>query len=185
MGSSRGPDPAFTYVGFDSTIQEHMPLRMILTLVVAAACSAPSSSGGSQAKIKPGAKTQVILNRYGKGVFIMENLAGRDIVQLRSETLKPGAVPVSYVPDDEMTRMLKEFRKAHYFEHAQVRPSNPTKFGAIAELTIRDADNKMTALLRKRLAPNAPAGDPTIKALNAFVNGKTKFLTVHRCGNAP
>jgi hypothetical protein len=82
-------------------------------------------------------------------IFIIENVAGRDVVALRSKPIEEGEPAVAYVPDDAVREMLSYFEEYGFYEHARPRPPNPLKLGALSELTIIDEKGAMTSILRQ------------------------------------
>jgi len=125
-----------------------------LCLIALAACGSSPSGGGDRTAAVPTAdeRVRVVYRQYYRGshIFIMENLAGRNLVELRSKPLRKGQVPVAYVPDEVMRELLREFRRADYHDHAGARPPDPRKFGAVAELTIIDENRRMVSFIRQR-----------------------------------
>jgi len=146
---------------------------IILTALLAACATSQTTS--STAKL-PSATEQirVVYKQYRKGSLplIMENLLGRDLVKLRSEKLPKGQPPVAYVPDDVMKRMLQEFKRSGWTKHGQLRPTDPSRYGAAGEITIITEDRRrMVTLLRIR------GGD--VAANRAYVDCVNTFVTVY------
>lgn len=154
-------------------------MRWLLCLPLLAACG----STGSKARVEPFRADQVIRvvhNQYrGPGsILVVENLFGRDQVELRSRPLAPGEPAVSYVPDDVMAEMLKEFEKGDYYEYARPRPANPPGLGASGELTITDANGRRLALLRIKAPPNVSPTRDQIDAAKAYQYCTRTFVEV-------
>jgi hypothetical protein len=124
-------------------------MRYLLICVFLAACaSSPEDNGPGE----PLPLTRVVYRQYYRGShpFVMENLAGRDLVELRSRTLKRGESPVAYVPDDKFVLLLEEFEKADLGQYLTPRPADPTALGAIGELSITDARGTTRSFLRTK-----------------------------------
>ena len=146
---------------------------IILTALLAACGTSQTTS--SPARL-PTAKEQVrvVYKQYRKGSvpLIMENLQERDLVKLRSAKLRAGQSPVAYVPDDVMTRMLKEFKRSGWTKYGQARPTDPAKYGASGEITIiTEGRQRMVTLLRVK------GGD--VAASQAYVDCVNTFVTVY------
>lgn len=120
-------------------------------LLLCAACGS-SGAGRADESGEPDPQTRVVYRQYyrGSSIFIVENIAGRDLKDLRSRPLQEGETPVAYVPDDVMREMLKEFRRFGFDDHAGPRPRNPIKVGGIGEMTVIDEDRNMVAIIRQR-----------------------------------
>jgi len=143
----------------------------------------PGCKGGAGAAGAPSAdeKVRIVLNDYRglASVFVMENLAGRDLVELRSRPLPPNRPPVAYVEDDVMGALLEQLGRAGFFEHRQARPPDPKQFGAKGEFTMIDADGTMTTILKVPLAAGPNANEKEVAKLKAFVACKATFLQVY------
>lgn len=126
-------------------------MRYFLICVVLAACSS-SPGGGGDASGEPLPLTRVVYRQFYRGShpFVMENLAGRDLVELRSRPLEKGEPPVAYVPDDKFVLLLEEFEKADLAKYLTARPANPASLGAIGELSITDARGTTRSFLRTK-----------------------------------
>ncbi|MEM8882841.1 MAG: hypothetical protein AAGD14_02080 [Planctomycetota bacterium] len=118
-------------------------------------CAGTSSEDGGQ----PLPQTRVVMQQhYRNGSrFVLENLAGRDIVELRSQPVRKGESPVAWVSDAEMRRLLKSFEKSDFAAYAKPRPSDPRAFGVIGEVTIYDEQGRARSILRRRGQPVAEA----------------------------
>lgn len=151
---------------------------LLFCALLAAACG--GSGRAVTSTTAPSERVRVIYNQYrgDSSVFVMENLAGRDLAELRTRKLRPGERPVAFVPDDVMERMLREFRRYDWEEHAVPRPANPSRLGAAGEITIVGADGRQRSLLRVK----APAGSyPTpaqVAAGKAYVNCANTYIAV-------
>lgn len=123
---------------------------VIFALFTASCASSPGGSRPSLPKASADSKVRVVWNQYkgASSVFILENLAGRDLVELRSRRLETNKVPVAFVPDDVLAKMLKEFQRLDYADHAVPRPADPRTLGAKGEITIIDENNRQISLLR-------------------------------------
>ena len=145
----------------------------------------PAKAGGEAATAAAVAeRTRIVYRQYpragrkGSPIFIVENEAGRSVVELRSKPLKPGRAPVAYVPDDVMRKLLAEFRRYGYFRHAQARPNNPIKLGGIAELTIIDENRRMLSIIPTKLNPNQQMARDYRRSFEAYRKCKASFLAV-------
>ncbi|MHC4937666.1 MAG: hypothetical protein ACYTHK_01695 [Planctomycetota bacterium] len=88
---------------------------------------------------------------YDKGsVFVVENLAGRDLVEMRSKPVAKGEVPVAWITDEDMRGTLKALRKRDFDDYARPRPADPKSLGARGELTIYEQSGRTRALIRRR-----------------------------------
>ena len=151
-------------------------MRWLLCLPFLAACG----STGPKSTPEPFRADQLIrvVNNQYRGVntvFVLENLAGRDQVALRSQPLRAGEPAVAYVPDDRMAALLDAFERADFYDYARPRPANPPGLGATGEITVTDASGRRLALLR---VPNPPGLAPTrdqIDAARAYTNCKNAF----------
>jgi hypothetical protein len=154
-----------------------VPLAPLLLL---AACSAPSGSRDAVPEATATRRVRVVHDQY-RGphtVLVIENLAGRDIVALRSQRLQPGETPVAYVPDEVMAKMLDEFERFDYLEYARPRPPNPAALGATGELTVTDADGRRRSLLRIKAPAGATPARDQVDAAKAYGNCIKTFLAV-------
>lgn len=88
--------------------------------------------------VEPLKLTKVVFRQYyvGSPIFVLENLAGRDIVKLKSQAAKHREVRPAYIPDEVMSQLLSEFRRYGFYEFSGPRPPNPRKVGGRAELTV-------------------------------------------------
>ena len=154
-------------------------MRWLLCLPLLAACGGT----GTKTRVEPFEATQliqVVHNQYrGPGsVLVVENLNGRDQVELRSRLLPPGAPAVAYVPDDVMAEMLKEFKKGEFYEYARPRPANPPGLGASGELTITDQGGRRLALLRIKAPPGVTPTRDQIETAQAYGYCTRTFVEV-------
>lgn len=96
-----------------------------------------------------------MFRQYYRGghTLIVENLAGRDIVKLRSQTVKKGEAPTAWVSDEVMRDMLKAFKRRDFAEYARVRPADPRGMGAKGEISVYDSRGRATAILRRNGQP--------------------------------
>ncbi len=156
-------------------------LTTILGLV--SLCGGCRGSGGSAAAGLPAAdqKTRLVLNGYRglASVFVMENLAGRNLVELRSKPLRANRPAVAYVEDDVMKKLMKQLERAGFFKYRQPRPPDPLQFGAKSEFTMIEADGKRTTILKIRLMAGQPVEKRQLESLKAFVASKAEFLKVY------
>jgi hypothetical protein len=124
-------------------------MTRFLPFVLLAACASPSggSSGG-----EPLPQTRIVMKQYyNKGsVFIVENLAGRDIVELRSRPVPKGGAPVAWISDEDMRKTLKALKKYDFEDYARPRPADPKSLGARGELTVYGKNGQSRALIRRR-----------------------------------
>lgn len=156
-----------------------MRLSLPCVLLLLAACS----STAKRKKPEPFRADQVIRvvhNQYRgpNSVLVMENLAGRDEVQLRSRPLQPGEPAISLVPDDVMAKMLEEFDRADFYDYARPRPSNPPGLGASGEITVTDANGRRLALLRIKAPPGVTPSHDQVEAAKAYGYCTRTFLAV-------
>jgi hypothetical protein len=158
-----------------------LPLVLALAFALAACTGAPPAKPPDpETSDVRDPRTRVVYRQYrqGSGIFVMENLAGRDLKEMRSKPLRPGHPPVAYVPDDVMRKMLKEFKRLEFQEHAVPRPRNPMKLGASGEITLIDEQRRMVSLLRIK----APVGqEPSRQHMargKAYVGCAQTFLAV-------
>ena len=154
-------------------------MRWLLCLPLLAAFG----STGSKTRAEPFRADQVIRvvhNQYrGPGsIMVVENLFGRDQVELRSRLLAPGEPAPAYVPDDVMAEMLKEFERGDYYDYARPRPNNPPSLGASGELTITDANGRRLALLRIKAPPGVTPTRDQIDAAKAYGYCARTFVEV-------
>lgn len=155
-------------------------MRIPILLLLLAACG---SSQGARKKPPPFEADQVIRvvhNQYRgpSTVFVMENLAGRDEVALRSRPLAPGEPAVAYVPDDVMAEMLKEFDRGDFYDYARPRPANPPGLGASGEITVTDANGRRLALLRIKSPPGMAPTKDQVDAAQAYGYCARTFIAV-------
>ena len=148
-------------------------------LALLAACG----STGTKAKPVPFRADQVIRvvhNQYRgpNSIFVVENLALRDQVELRSRPLQPGETAVAYVPDDVMERMLEEFGRYEFYDYARPRPANPPGLGASGEITVTDANGRRLALLRIKAPQGVSPTRDQVDAAKAYGNCTRTFLAV-------
>ena len=156
-------------------------MRWLLCLPLLAACG----STGPKTRVEPFRADQVIrvvYNQYrGPGsILVVENLFGRDQIELRSRALPPGEPAAAYVPDDVMEEMLKEFENGDYYDYARPRPAKPQSLGASGELTITDSNGRRLALLRIKAPPNVTPTRDQIDAAKAYQYCTRTFYEVWR-----
>jgi len=118
-----------------------------------AACGSTTSTNGKSAGAAPGEpleKAQLVFRQYygNSHIFIMENLAGRDMVALRSRIVPVGTPPTAYIEDDVMRELLREFRKSGFYDHAGPRPPNPLKVGGRGEVTLTTGGETISIIRR-------------------------------------
>ncbi len=147
--------------------------RTALLVALCGACASAGGGAGRDAGLEPSETTRVraVYRHYrNQNIFVVENLAGRALGELRGKPLAAGETAVAYVPDDVMQEMLKEFRRIGYYRHAGPRPPDPIKVGATSEITLIDEERRFTSFLRMR-------GDDarTAESYNDLVN---TFLAV-------
>ena len=162
----------------------------LLPVLFLAACGTTPGKPEPTPKADPDAataeaeRTRIVYRQYpragrkGSPIFIVENEAGRSVVELRSKPLKQGRAPVAYVPDDVMKKLLAEFRRYGYYRHAQARPRNPIKLGGIAELTIIDENRRMVSIIPTKLNPNQKMSRDYRRSFEAYRQCKRSFLAV-------
>lgn len=147
--------------------------QLCLVVALSAACANSGARGGGSASLVPNAETRVrvVYRHYrNENIFILENLAGRDLVEMRSKPLAKGETAIAYIEDDVMAELMREFRRIGFWRHAGARPPNPLKMGATSEITLVDEERRFTSFLRQH-------GDParTAETYNDLVN---TFLAV-------
>lgn len=153
-------------------------------LILAAACASTPQQGRTARAQAPrlglDQPLRVVYRQYyqDSNIFIMENLAGRDLVKLRSRKLEAGEQPIAYVPDDVMAEMLKEFRRHGYYKWAGPRPANPIKVGATGEITLIDQERRMTSLLRRKASLGTVADKDYVHAAQSYVDCTKTYLAV-------
>jgi len=108
---------------------------------------------------EPFPKTRVVFRQYYRGghTLMVENLAGRDIVKLRSEPVKKDEVPIAWVTDEVMRDMLKTFKRRDFADYARVRPADPRGMGAKGEISVYDSRGRASAILRRNGQPRDEA----------------------------
>jgi hypothetical protein len=151
--------------------------RSIILTALLAACGTSQTASSTARMPTTDGRVRVVYKQYRKGSIplIMENLHGRDLVKLRSEKLPKGQSPVAYVPDDVMTKMLKEFKRYGWTRYGQPRPPDPSKYGAAGELTIiTDQRRRMVTLLRIK-GGNAAINRAYVDCVNTFVTVYNHF----------
>jgi hypothetical protein len=155
------------------------PLLLAL-LLLPAACGGTAAARAKPAPFLADQVIQVVHNQYRgpNSVFVIENLSGRDAVALRSRPLRPGEPPVSFVPDEVMAEMLREFDKGEFYEYARPRPANPPALGASGEVTVTDANGRRLALLRIKAPPGMTPTKEQVDAAKAYGYCSRTFLAV-------
>jgi len=152
----------------------------LLCLLLLAACSGTEGARKKPVPFQADQVIRVVHNQYRgpNTVFVMENLAGRDEVALRSRPLQPGEPTVAYVPDDVMAEMLKHFDQGDFYEYARPRPANPPGLGASGEITVTDSNGRRLALLRIKTPPGIVPTTDQIDAAKAYGFCARTFLAV-------
>ena len=157
-------------------------MRILLpSLLLLAACgSAGNATRETTPEVRAGDRVRVVYNQYrgAHTVFVIENLAGRDVVELRSRALQPGEVAVSYVPDDVIAKMLEEFDRFDYYEFARPRPPNPQSLGASGEITVTDKRGRRVSLLRIRTPAGVEPSRDQVAAAQSYGQCARTFLAV-------
>ena len=140
---------AFTAIGLPGKIL-HMRTAALLIVSALAACS--SGPTKEDRDIVTQGRVQVIHQQYYRGsrATVVENVAGRDVVKLRSRPLKKGERYVTYVDDEVMAKLLNELRRMGFYDHAQARPANPQSLGARAEVILVQPTGQVLSLVRTR-----------------------------------
>jgi len=147
-----------------------MRLPILLLAFLTACAAGPPAARREPAALPSAGKIRIVYRQYRRGstIFVMENIAGRDLKALRSRPLRPGEHSVAYVPDDVMRRMLEEFDRFGFPRYARPRPANPLKFGASGELTLIEPKGRTRSMLRIKLrrakgppAPTSTRAGPT------------------------
>ena len=149
-------------------------MRFSCLCVLLAACSSTGPAPGDPEGLVPYGDPmpilRVVYRQYYEGSvpFVMENLSGRDLVELRSRALAPGEPPVAYVPDDVMRVMLEEFERADLPGYLRPRPADPAGLGAVAELTLQYPGGRTRSFLRTRGSSDAAAGKTYLQSVETF-----------------
>ena len=147
-------------------------MRLSLVCVILAACgstSGPAGEGSGEAgdeSLQPLPVTRIVYRQYypGSPIFVLENLGGRNLVELRSEPLVKGKPPVAYVPDWVMVKLMAEFEDQGLPDYLKPRPRNPKAMGGVAELTLIARDGTMRSFIRTR----SPKGQQPSKQYQAL-----------------
>jgi hypothetical protein len=154
----------------------------LVLLLLLAACGSSGSKARSYAppEIEPGRRYHVVYHQYraAHAIFVVENLAGRDLVELRSRVLQPGETPVAYVEDEVMAKMIAEFERLDYYEYARPRPKDPPALGATGELTVTDPNGRRLALLRVKAPEGVTQSPDQVAAAKAYGQCTRTFLAV-------
>lgn len=100
-------------------------------------------------------QTRIVFRQYYRGgqTLMMENLAGRDIVKMRSQHVRKGEVPIAWVTDEVMRDMLKTLKRRDFADFARARPADPRGMGAKGEISIYDSRGRARAILRRNGQP--------------------------------
>ena len=130
----------------------------IAFLTALAACGSTGSSEG-QDEQQTFPKTRIVFRQhYDQGIrLVMENYAGRRLVDLRSQPIPKGEVPVAWVPDDVMKKAVRDLKRKDFDDYARPRPGDPKSLGVRAEITIYAGDGRGKALMRTHGQPRAEA----------------------------
>ena len=130
----------------------------IALLTMTASCASTSQTAPDDEK-QTFPRTRVVFRQhYDQGTRLaMENYAGRKLVDLRSQVIPKGQVPVAWVPDDVMKKAMRQFDKRDFGEYARPRPGDPKSLGVRAELTIYTGDGRGKALMRTHGQPRKEA----------------------------
>jgi len=130
----------------------------IALLCLAAACGStgekpPESSDQTYPR------TRIVFRQhYDKGTtMVIENYAGRELVDLRSKVLPKGEVPAAWVPDSVMKKTMRALEKSDFEKYARPRPGDPRSLGVRAEVTVYQKDGRGKALMRRHGQPRAEA----------------------------
>jgi hypothetical protein len=131
-------------------------------------------------RVEAKGRVRVVHNQYlgPHAVLVVESLAGRDLVALRSRALPPGETPVAYVPDDVMARMLEEFERLDFYEYARPRPPDPLALGASAEIVVTGANGRSVSLLRIKAPAGVTLSREQVRAAKAYGECARTFLAV-------
>ncbi|MGQ0614736.1 MAG: hypothetical protein ACT4PV_13450 [Planctomycetaceae bacterium] len=123
-------------------------MRLLLLLPLAAACA---STGGSLEEGDRPIIVRVVARQYyaGSPTIAVENLAGRDLVELRSRRLAPGEEPIAYVEDAVLRALLRELDRNGFARHGAARPPDPGALGARAEVAVVRQNGEPRAFLRR------------------------------------
>ncbi len=135
--------------------------QLAVIVAISAACASTGGGAGHDDRLQPSETRRVraVYRHYrNRNIFVIENLAGRALGDLREKPLAAGETAVAYVPDDVMQEMLKEFTRIGFFRHAGARPPDPIKVGATSEITLIDEERRFTSFLRMRGDDGKTAG---------------------------
>ena len=122
----------------------------IALLAAAAACASTGDSQGEQGE-QTFPRTRIVFRQhYDQGIkMVIENYAGRELVDLRSRVVPKGDVPVAWVPDTVMKKTIRALDKRDFTEYARPRPGDPVSLGVRAEVTIYTEGGRGKALMRR------------------------------------
>ena len=155
----------------------------IAAFLLPAALFACGSNGSTRAPDAPKGphdpRVRVIYRQYygNSRPLVLENIAGRDLTELRSKPVPAGESPVGYCPDDVMRELLRNFRRFDFDEYARPIPPDPARFG-VAELTLVDAAGRRTGMLRTR-APSTGPTEAYRRESQAYQKCVGTFLSVY------
>ena len=123
-------------------------MTRFVPLALLAAC-ASSPGGGSEATLPP---TRIVMKQYYRNgsTFVVENLSGRDLVEMRSQPVEKGDVPTAWISDADMRRTLRALQKYEFEDFARPRPVDPKGLGARGELTVYHPGGRTRSLIRRR-----------------------------------
>jgi hypothetical protein len=129
--------------------------RFALPALLAACASTPDSEPTQAPQTYP--RTRIVFRQHYEGgvQMILENYAGRDLVDLRSQPVPKGGVPVAWIPDDVMKNTVRGLGKLDFDEYARPRPGDPKSLGVRAEVTVYVDGGRGSALMRRHGQPRA------------------------------
>lgn len=116
-----------------------------LLLLFAAACA---STGDGP---REGFVVRVTARQFYEGSLpvAVENVGGRDVVELRSRRIPAGQAPVAYVDDETMRRLLRALDRHGFSRRAAPHAGAASALGARAEVVVRRGDAPPLAVQRR------------------------------------
>ncbi|MHC4953263.1 MAG: hypothetical protein ACYTGZ_05185 [Planctomycetota bacterium] len=128
--------------------------RIALALIVAS-CAGNGEGSGDSSGEKTYPRTRIAFKQHYEGgvTLVMENLAGRSLVDMRSRVVKKGDVPVAWVPDEVMRKTMRAMDKHDFDRYARPRPADPKSLGVRSEITVTGERTSQRSFMRRRGQP--------------------------------